>query len=195
MDANVYFSSYGADTVQIHHSVDCMAKFQEAISGSFQQMTVGMNDGVGTVQRIVDTSVRSAEISNKLYDFGAITVSGLPDGKTMTIDSNFEFLRYSPGDHFAPHTDRTRSSDHSHTICMYPPQNVVGGELILEANKTTNHAMSPDAWIVVIFPTDMTHSSQPIVQGTKYVFKGTCSTFTEIHRPYGTARIRYGYED
>jgi len=158
-------------TTLLNSSIDLNHVFNFAKSGQF----VKMNYGVGSdgVNRQYDDEIRDSEISSNMFDLGELTIEDTNSDFNITIDHMFEFLKYNKGGHFEEHEDRKRYIGHSHTICIYPPQNVEGGELIV--NKKTTIPMSKDSWTVVIFPIDTLHTSNSVKSGTKYVFKGTIS--------------------
>jgi len=99
----------------------------------------------------------------------------------MKIDSNikpsneFEYIEYDKEGFFSVHVDRKRKENHTHTIILYPPQNITGGELVLYPYQTNimNITIKPFAhkWIGAIIPINMYHESKPIISGKKIILK------------------------
>jgi hypothetical protein len=186
--------------------------FDVAKNSTFSKMTIGkfnndekeiIDDEIihkasteESVSRHMDESVRVSEISNTRFNFKMSIEEGLGDHEELTAFSEeFEFLRYNVGGHFDVHIDRTRYSGHTHTVCIYPPQNIEGGELVLYRSPSeTEVKMSPDSWVVVVFPIEMPHAAKPVTNGKKYMFKGTCSLNYISARPYGDLRFSMGYD-
>ena len=100
----------------------------------------------------------------------------------MEIEPEFEFVRYQQDGHFKQHEDRQRSTaqtrdghsvSHTYTVCIYPPQEVKGGELIFSLISSRHViAMPKDKWVVLLFPIDFPHESSPVTSGQKILFKG-----------------------
>jgi Rps23 Pro-64 3,4-dihydroxylase Tpa1-like proline 4-hydroxylase len=153
--------------------------------------------GIESFDRHIDENIRVSEISNTLFKFKLDIVKGSKKNEKLQIVSEeFEFLRYNVGGRFDVHTDRSRYTEHTHSVCIYPPQQVEGGELVLfRSPEKTEIKMSPDTWIVVVFPIEMPHASNPVVCGQKYMFKGTCSLYTLADRPHGQIRFNMGRDD
>ena len=158
-------------------SIDLNNVFNFACKSNFRDMDYGSSaDGLS---RQVDKSVRFSEISEMYFDLGTLHFKGIKlDDKNFKIDRMYEFLRYNVGGHFEAHADRKRYKGHTHTICVYPPQDIDGGDLIIEDDLKI--PMYKNAWIIVIFPIDMMHTCKPIISGTKYLFKGTAAKISKI---------------
>ena len=154
-------------------SVDLNPVFNFAKKSEFYKMDYGNGNGNDVQDRKYDNDVRNSEMARTMFDLGELQVNDTGDDYDMTIERMFEFLKYNKNGHFEEHVDRKRYSNHTHSICVYPPQNVEGGELVV--NKKVSIPMSKDAWITVIFPIDTVHTSKPVITGTKYLFKGTAS--------------------
>lgn len=145
--------------------------FNFAKTGQFKKLDYG-NDSDG-LERKYDLDIRDSEISYTLFDLGELQINDVDSDYTISIDRMFEFIKYTKEGHFEEHVDRKRYLTHTHSICVYPPQNVEGGKLII--NKKISIPMSKDTWILVSFPIDTLHASEPVLKGTKYLFKGTAS--------------------
>ena len=155
----------------ISFSKDLESEFNKAKHSDFSSMTVG-KDLNGNYVAIYDPTLRLAKISEDLYDFGEVKTNI----KGSTIRSQFELLRYDQGGHFVRHIDKAKDPNHTHTICIYPPQEINGGELILFPDPETKiiHSISANKWKIIIMPINMVHSSEPVRYGIKYLFRGTC---------------------
>lgn len=152
-------------------SIDLSDVYDFAIKSKFEPMNYGINDN--GIERNLDKNIRDSEISLSLFDLGKIKINVIDDKYNVIIERMFEFLKYNPGGHFQEHTDRQRYSTHTHTVCVYPPQIIIGGELII--NKNIVIPMSKKSWTIVIFPIDTIHTCEKVIKGTKYLFKSTAS--------------------
>jgi hypothetical protein len=212
------FKHFGYDSTDCTFSVstdtgslDALAV--QAVYGNFVPMTVGkymevedekVIDGIvykaqRAVERSVDEHVRLSEISQSKFKIDLTVTSGLESSEVAEFNGEYEFLRYNVGGHFKVHTDRSRHVGHTHTVCIYPPQQVTGGELVLmtpnsSIGKDVVVTMPPDTWLVVVFPIELPHASNPITSGCKYMFKGTCSMHSIAQRGNGTIKFRMGYD-
>lgn len=151
-------------------SINIENVYKFAKNSEFKNMDYGINDGT---DRKIDTNIRDSKISLSLFDLGEMELENTNDDYNIKIDRMFEFLKYEKGGHFEEHTDRQRYVTHTHTVCVYPPQNVDGGDIII--NKKNIIQMSDKNWTIIIFPIDTLHTSTPVIKGIKYLFKGTAS--------------------
>jgi hypothetical protein len=167
-------------------SIDLDSVYKFAKSSEFVESTYG--DGVNGADRIVDDDVRRSELSTMKFYLGNITFENIKvDDIKYKFTEMFEFVKYNVGGHFAEHTDRSRHRGHTHTVCVYPPQNIDGGELILNKNITLK--MSNEKWTMIIFPIDVVHVSMPVKKGVKYLFKGTMSLKNKVIKPVETEDV------
>ena len=110
-------------------SADLNRIFNFAKTSQFKKIDYGNGDD--GLDRTHDTDVRDSEISCTMFDLGELQINDVDTDRDMTIDRMFEFIRYKKDGHFEEHTDRKRHTTHTDSICIYPPQNVIGGELII----------------------------------------------------------------
>lgn len=128
--------------------------------------------------RVIDTTKRSSKICTQkfLVDF--------PDElkffcKTCQIlqPSQIELTlyKYDEGDFFAQHVDRQRSENHAYTLLILPPCNnnthnwFEGGNLIIGSSVIKCSSITDYTYL--IFNIDILHELEPILKGTRYVFK------------------------
>lgn len=133
--------------------------------------------------RHTDETVRNSKMLTKNLVID-IDLNACPNNDNIMIPcDNFEYIEYSQGQHFSMHIDRKRNPMHTHSILIYPPTitDVEGGELKLypfgdRSMISITIDMPTNKWIGVIFPIDIQHESQPILNsGIKKIFKTTGS--------------------
>lgn len=93
------------------------------------------------------------------------------------MQSYLDYLEYPTDGKIIVNIDKFASDNyHTHTVYIYPPQDIEGGELLIyEDNRKTlfqKIKMSKTNWLAVVFPIDIYHSSNEIKKGTKKMFKG-----------------------
>jgi len=112
-------------------------------------------------------TIRNSKISDipiKMF------INVLSDHITYVHDI-FEYITYDIGGHFVEHVDYERElpdgKKSNCTFLIYPPQTVVGGELIIKDKLNNVYTIKPlsDEWIIVIFKCDLLHSSKPVTSG------------------------------
>ena len=176
VEAQVYdfgFRTLNVKTIVVQLSLDQI--FEAAKHSQFIASDAGFPEG-----RQVKPEKRNSELSTTTWNLSSdikfLDVSAL-EGSVIELTQPFEFIRYPVGGFFKKHTDRKRYPEHTHTLCIYPPQDCVCGDLELlsvsmQFDKVVNTIKtSPYLWKVVIFPVSLEHQISPVVQGTKYLFK------------------------
>lgn len=128
--------------------------------------------------RVVDTTKRSSKICtqkfnvdfpNELNFFCKTCKITQPSKLELTL------FKYDEGDFFAQHVNRQRSENHAYTLLILPPcksdtQNwFQGGNLIIGSTVITCSSIT--AYTYLIFNIDILHELEPILKGTRYVFK------------------------
>jgi len=135
--------------------------------------TTDMQDsdyGCSTSGRCIDLSVRSSKISKNTIKINLLMDNQPPD---ISFSGEYEYIKYSKGGFFATHVDRKRTDNHVYTVLIYPPQSIVGGELILYLFGR-ELIITPDKnkYVCVIFPIKIEHESRVVLEGEKIVIKG-----------------------
>jgi hypothetical protein len=113
---------------------------------------------------------------NSYYDDSGMYLS-------LSSITNWELIRYDVGGKFEKHKDRLRENIrdgyyiHTHTGLLYPPgsfSNYTGGELIFyNGNEETIIETSKfDKYTLIIFDINTLHKINPVISGSRYVFKG-----------------------
>jgi len=93
------------------------------------------------------------------------------------------------------HEDKETRHRHTYTACIYPPQDVVGGELVVFDNNKkilATYQMPKDNWLIIVMPIYLKHKSKPVTSGIKYLFKGEGYITHVVWRPFGQIRLREG---
>eukprot|EP00002_Diphylleia_rotans_P016052 TRINITY_DN3118_c0_g1_i5.p1 TRINITY_DN3118_c0_g1~~TRINITY_DN3118_c0_g1_i5.p1 ORF type:complete len:247 (+),score=48.60 TRINITY_DN3118_c0_g1_i5:127-867(+) len=100
------------------------------------------------------------------------------DCEMSGVNERFRFLKYTPGDFFAPHMDgcycRPDYSEHSKmTVMLYLSEVTSGGETrFLHSSSDDIHVdFVPRQGSVLIFDHRILHEGRPIVEGVKYAIR------------------------
>jgi len=98
--------------------------------------------------------------------------------KVVGLNERLRFLKYGPGEYFAPHFDgRYRRPDGSEesfiTIQLYLNEGFEGGNttFISSSSKADNVGVVPRIGRVLVFQHDILHEGSLLVQGTKYTMR------------------------
>lgn len=136
----------------------------------------------------------------KTYDFNETTIFSFKNSKIL-LDEQFEVIKYNIGGKFDMHVDSKQNMYHNHTLLLFPPQKIEGGELIVKygycdsmVNKQTEKIIKPheNLWTIVLFPIGVFHASKPVLSGEKITLKGT-AYINNIHRiKVIEERVNYG---
>ena len=138
------------------------------------------NQSYATVDgnRVIDKTQRSSEICTQkffidfpteLISFCKICQIKIPEQLECTL------YKYNVNDFFAEHTDRKRNDLHMYTVLLLPPCNkktvnyFKGGKL--KIGSIDIDCSSIQTYTYVIFNIDILHELEPILEGTRYVFK------------------------
>ena len=87
------------------------------------------------------------------------------------------FSRYEPGMHYGAHVDDAimgtpvARSDVSYTLFLSPPEDYVGGELVLE-DTYGEHSFKLDAGDLVLYPSKFLHRVEPVEAGIRLAAVG-----------------------
>ena len=101
---------------------------------------------------------------------------------TCILDEHFDYIKYDLGDKFDMHFDSKKNINHNHTLLLFPPQKIEGGELIVKygfnddwGNKQVEKIIKPHEhlWTLVLFPIGVFHASNSVLCGQKTTLKGT----------------------
>jgi hypothetical protein len=142
---------------------------------------------------VIDSSKRNSKICNhkinvQIDNFEPLVKSmckldDFPLKKsTFTLGEQFDFIKYEQGGKFDMHYDSKQSTYHNHTLLLFPPQNIVGGELVVRHGfnddrsiNILNLIIKPHKylWTLVLFPIGVFHASNPVLNGEKITLKGT----------------------
>jgi predicted 2-oxoglutarate/Fe(II)-dependent dioxygenase YbiX len=140
---------------------------------TMKQSTFKMTDGN---ERFEDVNVRNSKIAEMMIN---IKINSVSD-HIKYIHNEFEYIEYNIGGHFVEHIDYERDLPDGRksnaTFLIYPPQNVVGGNLVVKDKLNNKYVISPSSekWIIIIFKCDLLHCSEPVIAGQKVILKGQC---------------------
>ena len=88
-------------------------------------------------------------------------------GVGLRRHSGTHLIRYSKGNFYAPHTDAALDvSDRFFTVLCYLNDDFAGGQTSF---PQLGYSVEPRAGTAVIFPATYLHSSEPVLNGEKYV--------------------------
>lgn len=126
-----------------------------------------------------DKNIRNSVVSsNFIIEFDNIDVikqlAWNDKDMIINIHNKFDCIKYSVGGKFDWHRDNQQFSEHNYTFIIYPPQSVIGGEILVKTSSTNKKIkMSDHLWKIVMFPLGTSHCSKEIIKGTKIALKGT----------------------
>jgi hypothetical protein len=137
--------------------------------------------------RMMSLSMRRAEEANIPISLGRLKFSGLPKNEFLICNDKemkengecrANILKYYEGGFFKEHADKELYPSHTHTMCIFPPQDIAGGEFTIWMKESMSElvvSLSPSEWVAIIFPIVMLHAAKEITRGTKYVIKSQLS--------------------
>jgi len=154
--------------------------FEPSSCGIFEKTTVDLSkrNSLHCKYQINAKINNFAQLITKLSEFDEFP---LKNSKCVP-DDLFDFIKYNPGGKFDMHFDSKKSTYHSHTLLLFPPQKIDGGELVVKygfdsswSDKRVNKIIKPHEhlWTVVLFPIGVLHASNPVLNGEKITLKGT----------------------
>jgi hypothetical protein len=158
-----------------------------AKKSQMRESTFGHHEGPG--QPFSDDTIRKSQISNGTFHMKVIPSKVMQLYREITevvIGEEFNFLQYEVGGHFGEHQDRQHDVavnsypgyeiSHGCSVCIYPPQQVTGGQVIVGQKGSYMGSMTIEMpkteWVVLVMSLEITHQSSMVFYGKKLVFKG-----------------------
>ena len=129
-------------------------------------------------ERLLDKNVRNSTVSDEIIIFldGTDVIKQLAWPNTdvlIDIYNEFNCIKYPVGGKFEWHKDTQLFSKHNYTILIYPPQSIVGGELVVKTSTSNKKIkVSEHLWKIIMLPIGATHCSKEVITGTKTTLKG-----------------------
>jgi len=123
-------------------------------------------------QRIYDPSLRKSKTYQEKINLKLKTILS-----KFEFSDEFEYIEYEEEGYFEKHVDRKRTDTHTHTVLIYPPQDIEGGELNLYPfDDEYKIVIKPSTkWTGIMFPINILHESTIIKQGKKKLLKTIAS--------------------
>ena len=128
---------------------------------------------------VARSDVRSASTPNspaveKLYDEFEMKLDLLVKPLVLKLweldlrnHSGTHLLKYEAADHYQPHRDTGLGFDARYfSVVCYLNADFTGGRTLF---PTLNYAVTPEAGKAIIFPSNYLHSSEPVIEGRKFV--------------------------
>ncbi len=85
----------------------------------------------------------------------------------LRTHSGSHLLKYEAADHYQPHRDTGLGFDGRYfSVVCYLNDDFTGGRTLF---PTLNYAVTPEAGMAIIFPSNYLHGSEPVIQGRKFV--------------------------
>lgn len=137
-------------------------------------------------ERLLNKNVRNSVVSDEIMiyikNIDVIKQLAWPNTETLIdIYSEFNCIKYPVGGKFEWHKDSQLFSKHNYTILIYPPQSIVGGELVVKTSTSNKKIkVSDHLWKIIMLPIGATHCSKEIISGTKTTLKG--KAFVREHK-------------
>jgi len=165
--------------------------FDNLSDKDFIQLKVGKNN-----DDILDKNIRSSKKYQKpdvrfklAYSYECIpgilstkNIKPLEHSLECKFNYGIELIKYESGDHFNEFHFDTFQKNEIGTILIFPPismiGNFTGGDLIFKVNDNefrVEPSKFNDEFTCVIFG-NILHKCEPVLCGTRYVFKGTISS-------------------
>jgi hypothetical protein len=159
--------------------------FDNLKESDFVQTSVGKNK-----DKIIDLNVRSSKtlrnknisIKNREY-ISLSNIDILNKHLNCKVDCSISLLKYDQGDHFNEFHYDTLNKKNVATVLIFPPKkftpSYTGGDLVFKQDSdefrinTSNFDL--DYYTIIMFD-DILHKCEPILSGTRYVFKTTIFT-------------------
>ena len=166
---------------------ECAHWIQFCESHGFEDATIG----IGRVQRVVDEVrnnerilIDDPELARSLWEKLEPLLPAVfrpspahpsshpaqPHKEPIGLNERFRFYKYTPGQQFKPHQDRSfyRSATEwsELTFLVYLNGDIEGGE-----TKFLKSIVKPETGKAVIFPHGLVHEGAPVTAGVKYVLR------------------------
>lgn len=129
-------------------------------------------------ERLLNKNVRNSAVSDEiiisLKNIDVIKQLAWPNTEILIdIYNEFNCIKYPVGGKFEWHKDSQLFSKHNYTILIYPPQSIVGGELVVKTSTSNKKIkVSDHLWKIIMLPIGATHCSKEVISGTKTTLKG-----------------------
>jgi predicted 2-oxoglutarate/Fe(II)-dependent dioxygenase YbiX len=126
---------------------------------------------------IVDSPEQAAEIWNRVKDYvPAVWNHRGTIWEVVGLNERLRYLRYNPGDFFAPHFDgcyeRGNGERSFITLQLYLNEGFDGGDTtFIDMNTDTVIGVTPKTGSVLIFQHDIYHSGAQVTGGRKYAMR------------------------
>lgn len=165
---------------------ECSSLISYSESVGYEQALLNVGNG----EQVLDTDIRKSsrcmiddvDLAQKLFERVRELLPSSWKGKRIQgLNERLRFLRYAPGDYFAPHMDGcyVRPLDHPRaldksflTIQFYLNGDFSGGETnFLNLQDVVTAAVRPEPGKVLVFQHDVLHEGALLIEGTKYVIR------------------------
>lgn len=164
---------------------ECAAMVQETESKGYEKALVNAGGGrqvLDTDYRrssrcIIDSPEQAAEIWKRVKDYvPAVWNHRGTLWEVVGLNERLRFLRYSPGDFFAPHFDGCYERENGErsfiTLQLYLNEGFDGGDTtFIDIDTDATVGITPKTGSVLIFQHDIYHSGAKVTKGLKYAVR------------------------
>ena len=123
------------------------------------------------------------------------------------MQTYLDYLEYPTNGQLIVNIDKIATENyHTHTVYIYPPQDIEGGELIVyhtvpeNEDKKSIIKMDKNIWTFIMFPTGVIHNSNTVLKGEKSLLKTQGYILDKYYKKppkisyFVPQRIGYSYE-
>ncbi|KAL4230857.1 hypothetical protein ACF0H5_011231 [Mactra antiquata] len=107
--------------------------------------------------------------------------------KVMGLNERLRFLKYDPGEYFAPHMDGVYRRDNNErsaiTIQLYLNEGFKGGSTtFMNFNEEEKNEVVPKTGMVLVFQHDIFHEGSTLLKGRKYSMRTDVMYSAEVYK-------------
>lgn len=173
---------------------ECQTWIEDSESAGYGDVGGGQQLRIADVRNskrsIIDDPVRAEQLWERIK--GSVAMDHIANYSPLELNEWLRFLRYDPGEYFAPHLDGCydRPDDHDRagdlsyvTVQIYLNEGFEGGSTRFfdKNNDELYYDVVPKIWAVLLFDHRMLHSGEEVKSGRKYAVR-TDIMFTKDRR-------------
>jgi hypothetical protein len=185
--------------IKIENTNDLIEKINSMSDDQFKRSTCGMFEHTVTDLTKRNSTQCEEKIEVKISNFDSVVKENYSKSKDEDTDEDtkifpfqnsdfillnnyFSVIKYEIGEKFDWHFDSKQNEYHTHTLLLFPPQKIKGGELYVKHGYLDSRndrqictVIKPHEhiWTLVLIPIGMFHMSSPVSAGRKITLKGT----------------------
>ncbi|WP_139240763.1 hypothetical protein [Geitlerinema sp. PCC 9228] len=180
-----YYSHHAFTVSKLISPIECAEYIQNSEDLGYQPANLGdesaETDHYSQIHNYQQAVYQDVEFANLLWQRISPYIPIAMNGRwAVGIHERLQFLRFDSGQRFALHpnelVERTNGESNLLTVLFFLNQDFEGGtsrllELYPWAEKSTIHAIEPEAQMALCFRRELLQESDTVVQGQKYVLR------------------------